>query len=99
EPFAAESHERSAPEGLIPRSAASTADGSVVGGFSRSDDSLGEHRLGDADETGDIGSGDVVSGRPEFLGSGSAAVVDIAHDLGQTCLGEVEVPGVAAGVL
>src|SRR5699024_8976375 len=53
----------------------------------------------DADETGDIGSGDVVSGRPEFLGSGSAAVVDIAHDLGQTCLGEVEVPGVAAGVL
>src|SRR5690606_22472655 len=63
------------------------------------DDAEGEHGVGDLDEPGDVGSGQVVAGLAVVVGRGEAAVVDAAHDLGEPLLGVLEGPRVPRGVL
>lgn len=47
---------------------------------SGSDHAVGEHRVGDALQRGDVRAGEVVTGSAVVLGGASAGVVDVAHD-------------------
>src|SRR5690606_27109647 len=50
-------------------------------------------------ETGDVGTGDVVTADAVFLRRGERRLVDVAHDLAQLVLAVVERPPLAGGVL
>src|SRR5690606_2874837 len=63
------------------------------------DHALGQHRLGDLLEAGDVGADHVVAGPVVELGGGVAGVVDVPHHRGQPLLGVAERPGVPGGVL
>src|SRR3546814_12743843 len=57
------------------------------------------HRLGHANETGDVGAEGVISGRAIFLGGFGTAIVDPAHDRREPRFGLLERLAIASGVL
>src|SRR5574343_827405 len=69
------------------------------GGESLLDDALGEHRVGNLDEAGDVGAIDVTDLAVCVATMDHAGFMDVAHDLVEAGIDLLPRPGKAHGVL